>query len=268
MELTRCPVPTPTRAPDGETNTYVVGRAPALLVDPAGRTEELDRLVRDRRVAHILVTHTHPDHVGAVDEYARETGATVWARAGHRDRFRAATGIEPDRTMTGGTTISLSRGEGHTGEFVHVLDTPGHTPDHVSIVVGDGGPICCGDCAVRDGSVVVGAPDGDVRAYLTSLRRLLAIGPPKLLPGHGPPIDDPRHTLERIVSHRLERERRILDAVEDGARRLEEILERAYEKDLTGVEDLARATVVAHLEKLAVEGKLEWDGERARSSRT
>ncbi|WP_339104169.1 MBL fold metallo-hydrolase [Haloterrigena salinisoli] len=257
MDVTRCAVPVATRAPTGETNAYLLGDDPAVLVDPAARTDELDRLVRDRAVAHVLVTHTHPDHVGAVAAYAAETNATVWARYGRTDRFRDATGREPDRTISPGTTIPLG------DDRVRVLDAPGHAPDHVALEAGRGGPILCGDCAVREGSVVVGAPEGDMRAYVTTLRRLWAIDPPALYPGHGPAIDDPRETLERLLNHRRRRERTVLEAVDGGADTLESILESAYEKDLSGVRDLARATVRAHLEKLAVEGRLEWDGDRA-----
>ncbi|ELY71553.1 MBL fold metallo-hydrolase [Natrinema versiforme] len=274
MDLVSRSLPVATRAPGGETNAYLLrpstattpdgGRQrsdsdpePAVLVDPAARTDGLDRLVRDHAVEHILVTHTHPDHVGAVAAYAAETDATVWARYGRTDRFRDATGCEPDRTFTPGTTIPLG------DERVRVLDAPGHAPDHVALEAGRGGPICCGDCAVREGSVVVGAPEGDMRAYVTTLRRLWAINPPTLSPGHGPEIDAPRATLERLLSHRAEREARVLEAVTDGSETLEEILEAAYEKDLSGVRDLAQATVAAHLEKLAVEGRVEWDGERA-----
>ncbi|WP_276252727.1 MBL fold metallo-hydrolase [Halomontanus rarus] len=258
MEITCCSVPAMARAPDGRTNVYVLGRDPAVLLDPASRTSELDRLVRDRGVEHVLVTHTHPDHVDAVEEYARETNATVWARAGRTDRFREATGVDPDRVLAEGTGIPAGDGR------VEIFETPGHAPDHVGVRAGEDGPICCGDCAVAEGSVVVGAPEGDMRAYLSTLRRLRAMAPPRLYPGHGPPIDDPGATLERLIAHRLERERRIRRAVDDGSRTLAGILDAAYEKDLTGVRDLARATVVAHLEKLAVEGHLEFDGERAR----
>ena len=142
-----------------------------------------------------------------------------------------------------------------------VLDAPGHAPDLLAFRAGEAGPICCGDRAVREASVVVGAPEGDLRAYLTTLRRLRAIDPPTLYPGHGPVIDDPRETLERLIVHRNRRERRVLEAVENGARTLPDVLEAAYEKDLSGVRDLARATVRAHLEKLAVEDRVEWDGE-------
>lgn len=257
MDVVRRSVPAETRAPDGRTNAYVLGRDPALLVDPARRTDDLDALVDERDVRHVLVTHAHPDHVGAVASYARSTDATVWARRGRAERFEAATECEPDRTFVGGTTIPLGDGD------ARVLEAPGHAPDHVAVVAGEAGPICCGDCAVRDGSVVVGAPDGEMRAYLTTLRRLRAMDPPRLLPGHGPPIADPRESLERLVEHRLERERRVQAAIEGGARTLEEILEAAYEKDLEGVRDMARATVVAHLEKLALEGRVRWDGDRA-----
>lgn len=247
-----------TRAPTGQTNAYVLGREPALLVDPASRTDALDELVGERGVEHVLVTHSHPDHVGAVDAYAREYDLTVWARADFEDRLATAADVAPDRTVRDGTEIELGGGD------ARVVDAPGHAPDHVAVVAGADGPVCSGDCALADGSVVVGAPDGDMRAYLSSLRRLRALDPPRLLPGHGPTIDDPEATLDRLIDHRLERERRVLDAVSEGARTLEAILQGAYDKDLTGVEDLARATVAAHLEKLDADGGLAWDGDRAR----
>lgn len=259
MDVSRHALRTETRAPHGHTNGYVIGDDPVALVDPAARTAALDRLVREREVEAILLTHAHADHVGALEAYATETGATVWARRGHVDRFREATGVDPDRTFSSGTTITLG------DDRLYVLDAPGHAPDHVAFRAGREGPICCGDCVVAEGSVVVGAPEGDLRAYLTTLRRLRAIDPPRLLPGHGPVVDRPRETLERLIDHRLERERRVLAAVEGGAKTVDEVLEAAYEKDLTGVRDLARATVVAHLEKLAVEGTLRIDGERVRS---
>ncbi|MFD1565735.1 MBL fold metallo-hydrolase [Haloarchaeobius amylolyticus] len=273
MHVTRCPIPVATRAPGGETNAYLVGvtpaaatdtrrrgesdREPAILVDPAARTDALDRLLETHTVDHVLVTHTHPDHVGAVDAYAAATDATVWARDGRTDRFRDATGCDPDRTFTPGTTIPLG------DERIRILDAPGHAPDHVALEAGRGGPILCGDCAVREGSVVVGAPEGDMRAYVSTLRRLWAIDPPALYPGHGPAIETPRTTLERLLTHRAERERRIREAATAGADTVAEILETAYDKDLTGVRDLARATAVAHLEKLAVEDRVPWDGRRA-----
>jgi glyoxylase-like metal-dependent hydrolase (beta-lactamase superfamily II) len=121
-----------------------------------------------------------------------------------------------------------------------------------------------GDLAVAEGSVVVGHPSGDMRAYVSSLRRLWARDPPRLHPAHGPTIEDPRGTCERLIEHRRDREERVLRAVRDGAGTVPEMTDAAYEKDLAGVRDLAEATVRAHLEKLRVEGHIAWDGERAR----
>jgi glyoxylase-like metal-dependent hydrolase (beta-lactamase superfamily II) len=262
-------VPVTTRAPARATNAYLVGTEGALLVDPASRTDKLDDLVAEASVEHVAVTHTHPDHTGAVAAYAAETGATVWCRRGRESRFAAETGVDPDRTFAegdvipvGGDTGSRSTVRGTTTDAVTVLDTPGHAADHVAFE-GDFG-VLCGDLAVAEGSVVVGAPEGSVRAYLVALRRLHARGPDAMHPGHGPVIDDPRATCERLIRHRIDRERRILDAVTDGARDAEAIVDAAYRKDLTGVRDLARATVLAHVEKLAAEGRVCYDAATGR----
>jgi len=253
MNVTRVSVPVETRAPTGQTNAYVVGSDPALLVDPAGVTGRLDALADERGIGHVAVTHHHPDHVGAVARYAERHDATVWARGGRAGSFERATGVTPDRAFADGTAIPTGSGP------VRVRDTPGHAPEHV--VFAAEGVLCCGDLAVAEGSVVVGAPAGDMRAYLTALRRVHASGPDRLCPGHGPEIEGKavRETVDRLVAHRLDRERRVRAAVEQGARTVEEVCDAAYEKDLTGVRDLAEATVRAHLEKLAVESDLRWD---------
>lgn len=285
--VARVPVEVATRAPGGRTNAYVIGTDGALLVDPAARTDALDAAVAERGVTDVLVTHTHPDHVGAVAEYANgasgdstgsvggsagsaagdgvgdatgsgiDDGVTVWALAGRADRFAAATGVEPDRTFRPGDVLTTG-----DGRRVEVLATPGHAPDHVALAVD--GCVLAGDLVVAEGSVVVGADEGDLRAYLASLRRLLARDPARIYPGHGPVVEEPRETLTRLLAHRRERERRVLAAVEDGARTVEAVVDAAYDKDLSGVRDLASRTVEAHLEKLAVEGRVVWDGDEVR----
>jgi len=265
--VTRVEVPVETRAPTGTTNAYLVD---GLLVDPAAETDALDaaveRLGADS-VDAIAVTHTHSDHVGGVAAYAERTAATVYAHAAHVDRFREATGVDPDATFHDGETL------GSTG--VRAVDTPGHAPDHVAFAAagGDGGDggggddapqeLLCGDLAVAEGSVVVGSPGGDLEAYLDSLERVRDADYDRLYPGHGPTIDDPNATCQRLIDHRLERDRAVLAAVEGGATDLASVVDAAYGKDLTSVEDLARATVRAHLEKLAAEGRIDesWTGE-------
>jgi ribonuclease/clavin/mitogillin len=249
--ISRIPVEASTRSPTGRTAAYVLGRRDALVVDPAARTPDLDQALHEHDAAHLAVTHHHPDHVGAVAEYASEFDLTVWALAGRADAFAAATGVDPDRTLQPGSTIPGT-------PSIAVMDTPGHAPEHVAFGLGDA--LVTGDLAVAEGSVVVGAPDGDMRAYLGSLRRVHARSPDRLLPAHGPVVDDPQSVCHRLIDHRLDRERRVLAAVDDGARTPGEIVEAAYQKDVSDVFDLARATVVAHLVKLAVERKISWGG--------
>jgi ribonuclease/clavin/mitogillin len=246
MNVKHVPVEASTRAPTGTTNAYVVDADPAVLVDPAARTDALDDAVAGRDVEHVAVTHTHPDHVGAVAHYADALDATTWARRGRADRFEHATGVTPDRTCREGDVVA----------GLGVLDTPGHAVDHLAFRAGDA--VLCGDLAVAAGSVVVGHPEGDLRAYLTALRRLHAMQPRVLHPGHGPTIEDPRGTCERLVEHRLDRERAVLAAVRDGAGTIPAITDRAYEKDVSDVRDLAEATVHAHVQKLVHEGRVRW----------
>ncbi len=260
MHVDTFSVPVETRAPTGQTNAVLLagpgpdGDRETLLVDPADRVDTLDTVVRQKGLDHVAVTHTHPDHVGAVASYAAETDATVWARRFRERRFSEATGVVPDRTFLPGDRVGPAR----------VLDTPGHAPDHVAFETPRG--IVAGDLVAARGSVAVAAPEGDVRAYLTSLRRLFARDPETLFPGHGPVIESPRATCRRLLTHRREREQSVLAAVESGARELSDVVDAAYEKDLTGVRDLAAATTVAHLQKLDHEHRLQWDREAERAT--
>ncbi|GAA0661406.1 MBL fold metallo-hydrolase [Natronoarchaeum mannanilyticum] len=288
------PIPVSGPAPTGSTNAYVIGRSDALLVDPADESDELERALDRRSPAAVLATHAHPDHVGALAHYADEYDLDVYARSGYEKRFERATGVTPDAGVRDGDVVSagefgvdVTSMPGHapdhvalTIDGVDATSMPGHAPDHVALTIdgvdatpGDGrqvpterrgARVLVGDLAVAEGSVFVGPPDGDMRGYLTALRRLHARAPGELLPGHGPAIDDPRAVLGRLIAHRLDRERAVLAAVRNGHETPDAVVDAAYEKDLSGVRDLARRAVIAHLEKLAVESAVEWDGERAR----
>ncbi|GAD51968.1 Zn-dependent hydrolases, including glyoxylases [Halarchaeum acidiphilum MH1-52-1] len=236
--IERVSIPVDPPAPTGRTNAYVVD---GVLVDPGARHDRLDALVDG--VAHVVATHAHPDHVGALAHYADASDATVWAHASFVERFVDATGVTPDRTYRDGDSV----------ESLDVVATPGHAPDHVAFARGD--DYLVGDCCRAGGSVAIG-PDGDMRAYLTGLRRLSVRDPARLHPGHGGPIGRPRERLAGVIAHRRERERRVLAAVEGGARTIDGVLDAAYDAALGEYRDLAVATVRAHLEKLDTEGRV------------
>ena len=238
-------------APGGSVNAYVVVGEHTVLVDAPEPHSKVDALLDEHGLDAVVATHHHPDHAAGLGHYACEHDATAHCRTGRETAFVDAAGVEADHTFRDGSRIA---------DTLTVLDTPGHAPEHVAFRCPDG--LVAGDLAVADGSVAVTAPEGDLRAYLTSLRRVRARAPDRLFPGHGRIIDDPRATCERLLRHRLDRERRVLAAIEEGARTLDEVTDAAYEKDIAAVRAMAVATVEAHVEKLAVEGRVAWDGER------
>lgn len=253
MEIHREVIDVGAHAPSGATACYIIGTENALIVDPAGITTGIQNRFAD--ITHIAVTHHHGDHIGGIKELVAETSATVWCRYGKESEFTQATGIEPDKTFSEGTEIPVE------SRAAIVRETPGHAPEHVAFEYDR--LWLTGDLAVEEGSVVVGSPHGDMRAYITSLRRVWAQNPKKLLAAHGPIIEKPRETCIRLINHRLRRETRVLDAVRIGHETVPEILDIAYDKDLTGVEELAKSTIRSHLEKLSHEGHITWDGENA-----
>lgn len=249
MAISRFSIDTHTMAPSGATNAYIIGETDGVLIDPADTTNELDRAV-DRGVSHIALTHHHPDHVDGVEPYATEHDLLVWALAGRESSFLEATGIEPDRTFLPGQRLPIAGG-------IDVMDTPGHSLDHVAFLVGN--VMISGDLALRDSSVVVSGRDGDMRAYLSSLRRVAARNPHRMYPGHGPTIESPRETCLRTLQRRMYRERQVLEAIAAGHEELDDMVHAAYEKDVSDVFILAKTTVKAHLQKLEVEGRIRWE---------
>jgi glyoxylase-like metal-dependent hydrolase (beta-lactamase superfamily II) len=253
-EITRISVPTDTIATTDQTNVYLVDSDEPLLIDPAARHSKVDAAIADCQPAHITATHCHPDHIAGLTAYAFETDATVWSCVGYENRFAQSTGVYPARTFR----------DGHTVGPATVIETPGHASDHTAFEVDleDGRTaIITGDLVVEEGSVVVGGPDADMAAYLDSLRRIREREPDVLYPGHGPVIDDPIGAIDRLVSHRAAREQSILDVMANSAEEVDEIVDRAYDKDISEVYELARKTVIAHIRKLDSEGRVRWDPE-------
>jgi glyoxylase-like metal-dependent hydrolase (beta-lactamase superfamily II) len=119
-----------------------------------------------------------------------------------------------------------------------------------------GGAAFTGDAVLGAGSVFIAPGGGSLGAYLDGLRRLRGLGLRTLHPGHGPVVEDPAAKLDEYVAHRLERERRILAALEAGARTEDELLDAAWDAIPEGLRLPASWTLQAHLEQLRAEGRL------------
>ena len=220
----RAPNPSPLTL-DG-TNTYV---AEGWVVDPGPDDAAHLKAVLAAAggpVEGIALTHGHADHA--------DGAATLAA-------------------LAGGVPVVRPEGEGAVGPF-RSLPTPGHAPDHVALVLG--GVCFTGDTVLGTGSVFVGGEEGSMTAYLDSLRRLRNLELDVLLPGHGPVVADPRAKLDEYIAHRLDRERRVLDALHAGARTREALLDAAWDDVPGGLRLAASFTLEAHLEKLRDEGRL------------
>lgn len=214
------------------TNTWVVGRPRAWIVDPGPALDAHLDAVAAAVVARggpggIAVTHGHADHVEGLDALRERLGADVpvlSARAG--------------------------AAEGDVAGPLRVLALPGHSDDHLVFVAGRAA--FTGDAVLGEGSVFV---SGRLAAYLDGLRRLRALDLAVLCPGHGPPVWDVRAKLDAYVEHRLERERRLLAALDRGLRGEDELLDAAWSDAPTALRPAAAASLRAHLEKLREEGR-------------
>jgi glyoxylase-like metal-dependent hydrolase (beta-lactamase superfamily II)/8-oxo-dGTP pyrophosphatase MutT (NUDIX family) len=263
------PVRTPTRPPATHTNCYLIYTSKSLLViDPGSPYEDeqlaLQTAVEDllsagRKLHSILLTHLHPDHVGGVNALREHFGSIrVTTHAETATALRESISI--DDLLSDGDVIEL---EGEPAMALRVLHTPGHARGHLCLHDDRTGTLISGDNIVGLGSVLIDPPEGNMRDYLTSLERIRSI--PNLsviFGGHGPAMANPYEKIHEYINHRLERERNILTAVRNGAGSPSQIVASVYTDVSPKAHAMAERAVLAHLEKLEADGKVEHDGDR------
>jgi glyoxylase-like metal-dependent hydrolase (beta-lactamase superfamily II) len=196
-----------------------------------------------------------PAHLEAVLAAAREGIEGIVLTHGHADH---AEGADALAERAGNVTVLRPAGGEQCGPF-GALATPGHSPDSVCLIAER---ICfTGDTVLGTGSVFIAPGEGSLSAYLASLRRLRELDLDVLCPGHGPYVWNPHEKLDEYIEHRLDRERRLLAALDAGLRTRDDLLDRAWSDTPRELRPAAALTLDAHLEKLAHEGRLPGDVE-------
>jgi glyoxylase-like metal-dependent hydrolase (beta-lactamase superfamily II) len=210
------------------TNTYLVGRDPVTVIDPGPEDAGHIEAVRTRAeelggIGTVLVTHSHLDHIGGVE----------------------LLGVEPARPGDGEVVAGLT-----------ALATPGHTEDHLCFQSGT--TLFCGDLVLGQGSTIVPPADqgGSLAKYMDSLRRIQALKPERMYPGHGPVIEDPAAKIAEYVEHREMRQRRLEEALERGERSRMALLREVWDDVPEELLPAAAFAMQAHLEKLEHEGAI------------
>lgn len=289
------------------TGTYVIGRGEIAVVDPGPRDPtHVDNLLRSldgESVRHILITHTHGDHSPAAAALADATGATVLGFGGHppasvgesddaddddsdddeeedesdppteeelrkraedAEKHRPDVDFDPSDRLAHGDVVE---GPGWTLEALH---TPGHISNHLCFALREEQAVLTGDHVMGWSTTIIPPPDGDVAAYLRSLRLLLDRSDRVLYPTHGGPVNDPGPYVQALHDHRLAREAQIIAQLEQGPRSAKEMVAVLYAAVDKKLHRPAARSVVAHLLKLQADGRATpvIDDARSTSSRT
>jgi glyoxylase-like metal-dependent hydrolase (beta-lactamase superfamily II) len=227
------------------TNTWVVGRDPAFVVDPGpaldAHVEAIVAALEARGgLGGVALTHEHGDHTEAVAALSERFDAPVAGAAGRDVALKDGDSFGPLRAVA----------------------TPGHAPDHLAYLFE--GACFSGDAVLGEGSVFIAPDPGALRGYLAGLERLRELALDVLCPGHGPPVWDADAKLDQYIAHRLDRERLLLAALDRGLRRTGELLDAAWSDVPAVLRPAAAVTLAAHLDKLEEEGRLPAAVERPR----
>ncbi len=253
------------------TGTYIVGHGEVAIIDPGPDLNDhivaLLAAVAEETVTHILITHTHRDHSPAARALQEATGAPTYGFGPHGARRPAAGGdveegadhdFEPDHEVRDGTRIA-----GSSWTFT-TLHTPGHTSNHICYALEEEQALFPGDHVMGWSTTVISPPDGDMRAYMKSLRRCrersAAAQDRIYYPTHGAPITDPTSYVTQLIGHRKHREAQVASCLNDGVITIPAMVERMYADVPRELRKAAQRSVLAHLIHMVETGRASCDG--------
>ena len=264
--VTVFPVRTETLPPATHTNCFIVGEKEFIVIDPGSPFVEEQQALNDyldsliaagHYLREIILTHLHRDHVSGANalqkhfqlKYDRSIPITM-----HSATARSLKGqIKADKFIADEEIITLKSSNENVFE-IKALHMPGHARGHLCFYDEKAGFLLSGDNVIGAGGVLIAPPEGNMTEYLVSLERMKNLPNLRFLCGsHGAAIFNAREKIEIYIAHRLEREAKILGAIEDGAKTTREIVERVYSDVSPELWSLAEKSVEAHLEKIKME---------------
>jgi glyoxylase-like metal-dependent hydrolase (beta-lactamase superfamily II) len=251
------------------TGVYLVGAQDVAVIDPGpdqpSHVENLLAALDGRRLAAILITHTHRDHSPAAAPLAQATGAKIYASAlaaAPLDLKAPGVQLEAGDDLAFGPDVLLADGDRVSGPgwTLQALATPGHTGHHMAFALLEENCCFTGDHIMGWSTSVVVPPDGDMADYMASLEKVRAGRFDTLWPTHGPPVRDVAPFLDAYIAHRQERETQILRQLREGRHTIPEIVSRLYAAVDPRLHPAARQSVLAHMIQLVDEDRVAADG--------
>lgn len=257
------PLRAPTLPPATTQNCWILEGDPILVVDPGTPSADeraalfhvLDASTRDGREVIVALTHHHHDHVASAAAVKERYHATVFAHPATQDRLPRRL---VDEAIEDGYEFDLGTW-GRRPWRVEAMHTPGHAPGHLALRDERWGAILAGDLVSGVSTILVDPEEGDMAAYMASLRRCADAKPPIVLPGHGPTL--PALAFEKALEHRLMRESKAVAALQDAPRSIAELLPKVYDDTPPEAWVLAARSLESVLRKLEREGKARRDGD-------
>jgi glyoxylase-like metal-dependent hydrolase (beta-lactamase superfamily II) len=257
------------------TGTYIIGHDDVAVIDPGPQLDDhRDALVAaldGAQVRAILVTHCHSDHSPLAAWLHAETGAPTFAFGPHG----VAADRELDEPIDDGVTLEetidtdfvpdVRVGDGEvaamgSGWTMRGVYTPGHTSNHMCFALDEERALFTGDHVMGWSTTVVSPPDGDMRDYIDSLRKVMTRDDATLWPTHGAPVTAPRQFLQAFLEHRLEREAQVLVAVRSGVSEIDSMVKVMYADVREELHKAAARSVLSHLIKLVADGTVTAEG--------
>ncbi len=258
------------------TGTYIIGTGEVAVVDPGplldSHRDALHAALEGERVTAILVTHCHSDHSPLAAWLRDETGAPTYAFGPHPQpdpddevtdddelEEEIAEGVKVEETLDYAFEPDVRVADGEVaasgpGWTVRGVHTPGHTSNHMCFAFEEEGVLFPGDHVMGWSTTVVSPPDGDMAAYVESLRKVAGRADRTYWPTHGPSIPSPQRYVDALVEHRLQREQQVLDALRDGLVEIPAIVALLYKDVDEKLHKPAGRSVLSHLAKLVDEG--------------